>query len=123
MRKNRRKSHWCPARNRGRYKKLLRHKHLLKKSHAREWQCSSWNSLILESEKPEHIYRTVSPLDYWKHYYKRSTGKRYAKRVTNRAIRSHVRMKVRTMADFETAPKCMHGAQYQRFFDYAWYIS
>lgn len=121
MRKNRRKSCWCPARNRGRYKKLLRHKHLLKKSHAREWQCSSWNSLILESEKPEHIYRTVSPLDYWKHYYKRSTEKRYAKRTTNRAIRSKFRDTIRA-ADYEEFPKSLSGSEYQRYFDYAWWI-
>ena len=121
MRKNRRKSHWCPARNRGRYKKLLRHKHLLKKSHAREWQCSSWNSLILESEKPEHIYRTVSPLDYWKHYYKRSTDKRYAKRITNRAIRSKFRDTIRS-ADYDEFPKSLSGSEYQRYFDYAWWI-
>lgn len=123
MRKNRRKAYWHPKKKGRRYQCMLLHKDELKRSHAREWNCSSWNSLVKEAEAPEYIRRTVSPLAYWKHYYKDSSEKRYAKRVTNRAIRRHVRMKVRTMADFEAAPKCMHGAQYQRFFDYAWYIS
>ena len=123
MRKNRRKAYWHPKKKGRRYQCMLLHKDEMKRSHAREWNCSSWNSLVKEAEAPEYIRRTVSPLAYWKHYYKDSSEKRYAKRVTNRAIRRHVRMKVRTMADFEAAPKCMHGAQYQRFFDYAWYIS
>lgn len=123
MRKNRRKAPWHPKKKGRRYQCMLMHKDEMKRSHAKVWNCHSWNSLVKEAEAPAYIRRTVSPLAYWKHYYKDSSEKRYAKRVTNRAIRRHVRMKVRTMADFEAAPKCMHGAQYQRFFDYAWYIS
>lgn len=121
MRKNRRKSCWLPRRKRGRYRAMLRHKEAVKRSHAREWNCSSWNSLIRESEKPEHIRRTVSPLAYWKHYYKDSAEKRYAKRTTNRAIRSKFRDAIRA-ADYDEFPKSLSGSEYQRYFDYAWWI-
>ena len=100
---------------------MLTHKSKIKRSHAKEWRCSSWNSLVLESERPDNIYRTTSPLDYWKHYYKDSENKRYAKRTTNRAIRNQFRDKVRIM-DFEESPVAMHGAQYQYFFDYGWFV-
>ena len=121
MRKNRRKGYSYPGRNRGRYKNMLRHKRKIKESHAREWRCSSWNSLILESEKPEYIHRTVPILAYWKHYYKDSTEKRYAKRITNRVIRSKFRDAIRT-ADYEEFPKSLSGSEYQRYFDYAWWV-
>ena len=121
MRKNRREAYRHPKKKGRRYQCMLLHKDELKRSHAREWNCSSWNSLVKEAEAPAYIRRTVSPLAYWKHYYKDSSEKRYAKRTTNRAIRSQFKNAIR-YADLDEFPKSLSGSEYQRFFDYEWWI-
>ena len=57
MRKNRRKAYWHPKKKGRRYQCMLLHKDEMKRSHAKEWNCSSWNSLVKESEAPEYIRR------------------------------------------------------------------
>lgn len=114
MRKNRRKSYMYPKRGRSRYRKLMRHKREVRNSTARCWNFSNWDSLRL-------VYGNLCP-DYWKVYWNDSTRKQEAKRMTNRAVRNRFKTDLCAIPDFEELPKAMKGAEYQKLFEYKWYV-
>lgn len=108
----------CNAKT-GRYHRKKIHKRRLRKQHAELWLGggSTWSDMKIRYQDDVPIQRNA--MAYWRNY-TLSGPRAFAKRCTNRKIRTDGRMIARC-ADEESAYAPQRG-NYRRVFDYDWTV-